>query len=343
MRRRPRNERGEAKQLDLYSLRHLETILGISRDELKNLASHAGRYYSPFSKNTPPQPFPKKLPTQRKIRLIDNPVEPLKSVQDQIYRELLKPLVLPEHLLGGMPGRTIKDNVLMHLGAKVLVTIDIKGFFPSISSAQIYEVWRRLLNCSPQIARLLTQLTTRNGHLPQGAATSTLLANLVLASFDDPIRRACLAQSIRYSSWIDDLAFSGGDAAREIVSEVIKTLNNSGFAVKHRKIHVMGAGSKKVLNSILLSKVPSLERPRLDQLRSGIYKIKSGQVPQNDLDVHIKRLKGQIGFVKFINRRKGAALEGQLQAVLASQGCAQSPKINDSAQSDRTTAQTPPE
>lgn len=343
MRQKPRNERGEAKQLDLYSLRHLEAILRISREELKSLASRAGRYYSPFSKNTPPQPFPKKLSTQQKIRLIDNPVEPLKSVQDRVYRELLKPLVLPEHLLGGMPGKTIKNNVLMHLGAKVLITIDIKGFFPSISAAQIYEVWRRLLNCSPQIARLLTQLTTRNGHLPQGAATSTLLANLVLASFDDPIRKACVVQSIRYSSWIDDLAFSGGDATRDITSEVIKTLNKSGFAVKHRKIHVMGAGSKKVLNNILLSKVPSLERSRLDQLRSGIYKLKSGQVTQNALDVHLKRLKGQIGFVKFINPRKGIAMERQLQEVLASQGSLQSPVINDSSHSAQTMPQTPPE
>lgn len=320
MRQKPRNESGDAQQLDLYSLRHLETILGMSREELKSLASNAGRHYSPFSKNTPPRPFPKKLIQQRKTRLIDNPIEPLKSVQDRIHRKLLKQLVLPEHLLGGMPGKTIKDNVLMHSGAKVLITIDIKGFFPSISAAQIYEVWRHLLNCSPQIARVLTKLTTCNGYLPQGAATSTLLANLVLASFDGPIRKVCEAQSIRYSSWVDDLAFSGADATRDIVPHVIEVLNQSGFAVKHKKINVMGAKSKKVLNNILLSKVPSLERSRLDQLRSGIHKIKTGQVVQGELDLHLKRLKGQIGFVKFINPRKGTALERQLQAVLASKG-----------------------
>jgi hypothetical protein len=45
----------------------------------------------------------------------------------------LKRLILPEHLLGGVRGKSIIDNVNLHEKARCLVTIDIKNFFPSIS------------------------------------------------------------------------------------------------------------------------------------------------------------------------------------------------------------------
>jgi RNA-directed DNA polymerase len=314
----PEGEKLPARQLDLYSLGYLEVLLGLDREELKDVTAHAGRFYNPFPKGPKVRPFPRKTVDSNKIRIIDNPVEPLKSVQDRIHLRLLKTLVLPEHLLGGMPGRTIRHNVLLHAGSKVLVTIDIKSFFPSISAKKIFHVWRDLLNCSPHIANILTKLTTRNNHLPQGAPTSTLLANLVLAGLDGPIRAACAAKSVRYSSWVDDLAFSGNDDVREIMTFVIHILNRSGFSVKHRKICVMGSGSRKVLNNILLNKVPALGRERLDGIRSGIHKLLAGQVSAERRASYLDSLRSKIAFVKHINASKAARLEGQLATALRS-------------------------
>ena len=44
---------------------------------------------------------------------------------------MLNRVILPEHLLGGVRGKTIKDNGEGRFAAKFLVTIDIKSFFPS--------------------------------------------------------------------------------------------------------------------------------------------------------------------------------------------------------------------
>jgi Reverse transcriptase (RNA-dependent DNA polymerase) len=304
------------RQLDLYSLRHLEVLLRLGRKELRELATHAGRFYAPFPKTPKARPFPKKSIESAKVRLIDNPIEPLKSVQDKIHLRLLKELVLPEHLLGGMPGKTIKHNIFLHAGSRVLVTIDIKSFFPSISARKIFQVWRDFLNCSREIANTLTKLTTRNGHLPQGAPTSTLLANLVLASLDQPIRAGCAGKAVIYSSWVDDLAFSGNDDARQIMTLVISTLNRSGFSVKHKKIRVMGAGSKKLLNKILLNKTPSVGRERLDQIRSGIHKLTTGEVAPKERATYLSSLRGKIAFVRQFNPAKASALEQRLDAAL---------------------------
>ena len=199
----------------------------------------------------------------------------------------------------------------MHRGARVLVTMDIKSFFPSITNKQVFFVWRHLLNCSSWIAGILTKLTTFERHLPQGAPTSTTLANLVLYSLDVPIRSECDRKNVRYSTWVDDLAFSG-DSAREIINVAVGALDSSGFAAPHKKQKIMGPGSRKVLNNVLMGKFPTVLPERISQLRSGIHKLKTRQVPITELGAYLRSLEGSISQVASIDPRKGRRLRDQL-------------------------------
>src|ERR1700747_1919169 len=122
--------------LDVYSTRHLEILLGRSRAELEDLALSSIHYYKPFPLRPRERWFAKKIKPPKK-RWIDNPVDPLKAIQSRIHERLLSPLILPEHLIGGVPGKAITDNAKLHLRAGCLVTIDIKNFFPSISPQQV--------------------------------------------------------------------------------------------------------------------------------------------------------------------------------------------------------------
>jgi hypothetical protein len=157
----------DPERLNLYSFRYLEFLLGFSRIQLRDLSNHAAKYYRPFYKEPKVRPFARKA-IDKKKRLIDNPKGGLKQVQRRINQRLLKPLLLPEHLLGGVPGKCIRDNAYLHLGSPCIVTVDIKKFFPSITPLQIYRVWRVRLNCSPRIAAVLTRLTTFRGIYHRG-------------------------------------------------------------------------------------------------------------------------------------------------------------------------------
>src|SRR5579864_649141 len=210
------------KRLDIRSLRHLEFSLGLGRETLESAALSADNLYSPFPKPDRIRPFQKKFKTSNP-RLIDNPVEPLRTIQKRIQTRLLANINLPYYLCGGVKGRTLLDNVTMHLDAPIIVTVDIKNFFPSIDNRMVYQVWKDLLGCSAEVAALLTRLTTRTHYLPQGSSTSTMLANLVLYSCDKPIREVCNRYGVSYSTWVDDLAFSGRHA-RSVLPIVITTL-----------------------------------------------------------------------------------------------------------------------
>ena len=297
-------------RLDLYSLSHLEVILGTDRKQLNSLAAHAASYYEPFFKRHRARPFQRLLRPPKK-RLIDNPIDPLKTIQKRIQKRLLGPIALPDNFLGGVPGRNLRENALLHLNAKTLVVIDIKNFFPSITPDHVYKVWRGTLNCSTSIASLLTKLTTFRGYLPQGAPTSTHLANLVLASHDSEIRTLCEARRIVYSTWVDDLAFSG-DTPQQLIGDVIKILGQAGFTVSHRKIKIMGPGSRKTLNKLVLSRVPAVDRKYVAQIRSAIHKLRTHAVQPSAREAYLRGLSGRINYLRLFDPERAARIERDL-------------------------------
>lgn len=304
-------------KLNLYSMARVEALLATSRTQLRFVAGRSGTFYHPFEKQERDRPFQKKFKSSKKRpRIIDNPDKELKVLQTKINEQLLKSVAFPHYLCGGIPGKSVLDNVLMHLGARVLVTVDIKSFFRRITNRQVYQVWRNVLNCSPKLAALLTQLTTFERHLPQGAPTSSLLANLVLSSIDRPIREECARRGVSYSTWVDDLAFSG-EEARAVIFGVVSSLRQGGFSISHKKLHVMGPGTRKVLNGVLMSRFPNVLPERLTRLRSGIHKLRSGQVPDQEINKYVQRLQGGILYVWSIAPRKAEKLMKELEEVKA--------------------------
>ena len=304
------------KRVSYYSMRQLEHVIGVDRDELREIARSAGAYYSPFELWGKPRPFQRNFPPL-KARHIDCPVGRLKEVQKLLDRKMLKPVALPSYLCGGVKGRSLLDNITIHLGSKVLVTIDIRNFFPSITTRQVYRVWRDIVDCSPEIASLLTKLTTFERHLPQGAPTSTMLANLVLHSVDSPIRESCALLRVSYSTWVDDIAFSG-DNARLVINTAVGALMKAGFSVPHKKTRIMGPGSAKLLTNLLVGRFPSVMKERADRVRSGLNKLQLGLIEPAEMDLYLKSLHGNIAQLSAIDPAKGSRLRDSFAAALRS-------------------------
>jgi hypothetical protein len=153
------------------------------------------------------------------------------------------------------------------------------------------------MGCSPPVAKLLTQLTTFDRHLPQGAATSPLLANLFIWMIDEPIRKLCEQMSVAYSTWIDDLAFSG-QRARELIQPAISALADHGLRVKREKIKIMGPTAIKLLTGTRLgSHQVRAPKEKLSRVRSGIHKLRTGLVSPDDEERYILGLVGQLRFI----------------------------------------------
>lgn len=303
-------DRSTIKRLGIAHESSLARRLGLSLDDLLITANDARGFYRPFDLPPKPRPFQRKPP--KKARPIDNPLQPLKTIQQQINKKLLRPIVLPDHILGAVRHRSILDNAAAHQGASLLITLDVRQCFPSVTNNHVYQVWQNVLGCSPPVASLLTKLTTYDRHLPQGAPTSPLLANLFIWSIDSPIRDRCCELSVRYTTWIDDLAFSGA-RARDLIQWSVEVLRKNGLKLSHEKIRIMGARKTKTLTGTRFGS-NSLRAPKeiRDRARAGIHNLECGLVAPSEVEQYCKRLMALIKHIERICPKDAIGLQEAL-------------------------------
>ena len=168
-----------------------------------------------------------------KPRLIEPPREELKTIQKRL-KILLGKIVVPDNVFSGIKGRSYADNAKMHIGSgrRNLFKIDLTAFFPSIDRDTVYRFFSEDLNCSSDVAQILTNLTTvdlekthitnrddvylflsskkvscRN-HLISGAPTSQIMSYLVNHHMFDEMQAIANKNNISMTVYVDDVTFS---------------------------------------------------------------------------------------------------------------------------------------
>jgi RNA-directed DNA polymerase len=88
---------------------------------------------------------------------------------------------------------------------------------------------------SPEVSRLLTQLTTYKGRLPQGSPTSSTIANLVFVKTGKNLDSFARDRNIKFTSFIDDLTFSSPYDFKSMTNEILEMVMKDGFKISHNK------------------------------------------------------------------------------------------------------------
>ncbi|MGL5684011.1 MAG: reverse transcriptase family protein [Marinifilaceae bacterium] len=169
-----------------------------------------------------------------KTRLLNSTKLELKKIQKRIYKFLLSKVDIPKYAYGGVSKRDNVLNAKYHQGNKYIFTTDLKSYFPSISNKHIFNLFIEL-GCTPEVSRILTQLTTYKYQLPQGVPTSTLLANLVFQKTGDKIDKYAKENGIKFTSFVDDLTFSSKKCFKDKILAILAMLEKDGFTISHQK------------------------------------------------------------------------------------------------------------
>jgi RNA-directed DNA polymerase len=312
----PTNPKVRYEPLNLLSLNDLAWRLGEERPLLNRLANNIALHYKPFDQAKKAKPHQHVVSSKK--RQIDNPSDELKRVQRKIVRKLLgqEP---PDFLFGAVKGKTIHDNAAAHHGAKYVVKMDIKSYYPSVTNDHVYRIWRYDLGCSHGVAKLLTRLTTYERHLPQGAPTSSVLANIYLSSVYGPILDQCAKLDVKTGAFVDDIVFSGGPAAKSMMQPTRKLLGRDGFSFSARKREVLGPRDSKLVTGIRDgSDGPRAPYKKLGDLRAGFHKLAIGVVPELEKTDYIKRLAARVSHVNKICPKDAARYIAMLEELRAS-------------------------
>jgi len=130
---------------------------------------------------------------------------------------------------------------------------------------------------------------------------------------DEPIRNMCEQLFVDYSTWIDDLAFSG-ERARDLIEPAVSLLAANGLKVKREKIRIMGPRATKLLTGTRLgSSDVRAPRDKVGRVRSGIHKLRAGLVSPDSEERYILGLVGQLRFIHQLCPRDASVYAGELK------------------------------
>lgn len=167
-------------------------------------------------------------------RVINPPKPALKRIQKRINKYFNNHIVLPDYAFGAIKNRDNVKNARIHKGQKYVFQTDIRDFFPSISHRRVYSALVSV-GFSPDVASLITRLTTHKGHLPQGAPTSTFLANLVFKNTGDQIQQIAIQNNLRFTTFVDDVTLSSQSDFKDLVPTIIQVISEAGYKISHTK------------------------------------------------------------------------------------------------------------
>lgn len=291
----------------IVSTRYVSRLLGLSWRGIEEIAARAGQYYEPFDT--------RKAGSDSKWRHIDNPKRDLKRLQTRIYQRILLPVPMPDTVIGGVRGRSVRDHAESHVGQSVVVTLDLRACFPNIKHPAVYDAYLSL-EYSPGIARILTQLTTFQGSLPQGAPTSPALANLTLLDLHADLQRIAEERSLVLTQYVDDVAMSGV-GAQDAIEPAIAAITRRGHSVARQKVHVLHAGRQQIVTGNVVNVTRSVERRYRQKLYARIHDLASCVDP---LDRDIRSAWSQIAHVEQVNDTQGAVLQRLAERILPERG-----------------------
>jgi RNA-directed DNA polymerase len=279
------------------------------------------------------------------LRLIEAPKPRLKRLQRVVLDEILSQIPPHEAAHGFRSGRSVTSFVAPHVGRTIVLKMDLRDFFVSITSARVMAIYLTAGYPEP-VARLLTGLGTntvppgvwklagplasdpgrsptlwnarrlyRQPHLPQGAPTSPALANLAAHRLDARLAGLASAVNASYTRYADDLVFSGeGSFARSIgrfPTHVAAIALEEGFAVQYRKTRVMRQGVRQRAAGVVVNQKINISRDDYDRLKAILYNcVRDGPGAQNHAGVADFRahLAGRVAHACRLNPEHGERL-----------------------------------
>ena len=167
-------------------------------------------------------------------RTINPPKEELKIIQKCINDYLVEHIPMPAYAFGGIKRKDNIRNARFHKGQKFVFQTDLKDFYPFISHKMVYEMFLRN-GFSHDVSSLLTKLTTYKGHLPQGAPTSTTIANLVFVPTGMALQAIADREGLRFTTFVDDVTMSSQNDFKHVVPEIVQTIVSHGFKISQGK------------------------------------------------------------------------------------------------------------
>jgi RNA-directed DNA polymerase len=338
-----REERAKTNGLpELDSAEAVAKALGVSVSRLRWFAFHrevdTGTHYLSWQ-------IPKRDGGQRTITA---PKKELKAAQRWVLTNVVERLPVHGAAHGFVAGRSILTNALAHRGAEVVVKVDVKDFFPSVTWRRVKGLLRKgglpegtstlLSLLATEAPREVMQFRGKTLYvakgpraLPQGAPTSPALTNALCLKLDKRVSAMAKRLGFIYTRYADDLTFSwrrakGAKGKAQVdapvallLARVKSLLESEGFTMHPDKTRVLRKGTQQRVTGLVVNEapegVPAARVPRdvVRRLRAAIHNREKGKPGKEGES--LEQLKGMAAFIHMTDPVKGRAFLQRLAAL----------------------------
>lgn len=172
-------------------------------------------------------------------RIIEAPVDWLKTAQRKIYEEILLPYCpISKKAYGCVRNRNTTMAAAHHVAKHSILKLDLKDCFHSINASKIEDALVFVGLPKPLANKITYYCTNSKGVLPQGAPSSPSLANIVMIKMYAALGKMATKLGLEFSGYLDDLVFSG-DRAYRATKPALGIIKYYGFSISQNKISVM--------------------------------------------------------------------------------------------------------
>lgn len=228
-------------------------------------------------------------------RVIDAPRQDLKEIQRRIA-DLLQRVLPPEYLFSPVKGKSYVENALVHSNASEIRLLDVVDYFGSCTFAHVFRFFERDMDCSRDVAWMLTQLTTHNGRLPQGSPCSPILAFFSARSMWAEIAKKVANAGCYLTVYVDDITISGDHVPERLIWDVKRILRKHGHRHSKRKEQRRHNRSAEITGLVVhrgKTSVPYRHHLKLKRAREAYLKLTDETDRSRELS-RIKSLEAQI-------------------------------------------------
>ena len=256
----------------------------------------------------------------------------LKKVQRRINKHILNDFS-PAKNVYGFSGGNIVGAILPHLKARSILCVDITNAFPSIKTKQIMDFftegrevwygnkypgsfygWRDRYHSvfkefkpgymSWYAARVVTQLVTYQGKLPQGAPTSPRLFDLICRYMDKKLTALAERTEANYTRYADNIFFSMNEERfpKPVMNAVLRKIRKVGF--RPHKVHIRSMNNEALhilgLNIIdgEIHNTRDVKRALRLSIHHANWLLNNGKTDTPELETAWQKLRGQMNFAR---------------------------------------------
>ncbi|WP_235850513.1 reverse transcriptase domain-containing protein, partial [Niallia circulans] len=189
-----------------------------------------------------------------------------------------------ENAHGFVRDKSIKTNATSHLGQNYILNFDLKDFFENINFGRVRSMFMSYFKFNTIIATTLANLCCHeDGFLPQGAATSPAIANILSYNLDKTFSKLAKKEKCVYTRYADDITFSTN---REkfpkniafqkkgqvlLSSYVEKIIRENGFLINESKTRLHNKYQNLSVTGITVNQKLNVSRKYIRKIRSILH------------------------------------------------------------------------